>query len=66
MIATTDSDKPLTVDGLAERYGAPISAVYKWNREGTGPKRMYIGKRVYYRLADVIAWEKSRVTGSAK
>ena len=59
-------DKPLTIKELAERYGVPVSTVYLWNREGTGPKRMAIGKRVFYRLPDVLAWEKSRVVGAAK
>ena len=59
-------DKPLTIKELAERYGVPVSTVYLWNREGTGPKRLPIGKRVFYRPADVLAWEKSRVVGAAK
>ncbi len=59
-------DKPLTIEDLAERYGVPVSTVYLWNREGTGPKRMPIGKRVFYRLADVIDWEDSRVVETGR
>jgi predicted DNA-binding transcriptional regulator AlpA len=59
-------DKPLTIDELRERYGVPLSTVYQWNREGTGPQYMKIGKRVYYRPADVFAWEKSRVVSAGE
>lgn len=50
----------LTVDELAERYGVPVTTVYKWNQRRTGPRFLKIGPRhVRYRLADVIAWEKA-------
>ncbi len=54
-------DKPLTTKELAERYGVPIETVWKWSAKGTGPAYFRIGKRNLYRVADVLAWEKSRV-----
>ena len=61
-----DAEKPLTVGDLAERYGVPVSTVYQWNREETGPEYMRIGKYVRYRLADVITWETSRLAAGRK
>jgi excisionase family DNA binding protein len=48
---------------LAAREGVPLSTVYKWNAEGTGPRYMRIGKHVRYRLEDVEAWEAQQVAG---
>ena len=49
---------------LAEREGVPLETVYAWNKDGTAPTRLRIGRHVRYRLADVIAWEKSRTIAS--
>jgi predicted DNA-binding transcriptional regulator AlpA len=46
---------------LAGRYGLPLETVYTWNKTGRGPKYLKIGRHVRYRLADVLAWEKTRV-----
>jgi predicted DNA-binding transcriptional regulator AlpA len=46
---------------LAEREGVPITTVYNWNSTGDGPRFMKIGRHVRYRLADVLAWEQSRL-----
>lgn len=53
--------KHLSPRELAEREGVPLETVYLWNRKRTGPRYMKIGHHVRYRLADVIAWEESRV-----
>jgi len=53
-------EKHLSPAELAERYGVPLETVYGWNRTRTGPQFMKIGRHVRYRLADVVAWEKSR------
>ena len=56
--------KHLSPADLAEREGVPLDTVYLWNRKRTGPPYMKIGIHVRYRLADVVAWENSRlVTG---
>jgi predicted DNA-binding transcriptional regulator AlpA len=41
----------------------PLATVYQWNSRRDGPPYMKIGRHVRYRLADVEAWEKSRLTG---
>lgn len=53
-------EKHLTPRQLAERLGVPVKTIYKWNSDGTGPRRMTIGRHVRYRLADVVAWERER------
>jgi predicted DNA-binding transcriptional regulator AlpA len=55
------SDKHLTPEDLAEREDVSLQTVYHWNKTGTGPRYMKIGTRCRYRLADVIAWETSRI-----
>ena len=55
-------EKHLTIPELAERENVAIETVYGWNKTGTGPAYMKPGGRVCrYRLADVIAWEKSQL-----
>jgi excisionase family DNA binding protein len=55
----------LTTLELAKREGVSIETVYVWNRDHTGPRYMRIGKHVRYRLADVEAWEQSRLVRPA-
>jgi excisionase family DNA binding protein len=57
---TEDGPRHLSPDDLAEREGVSVTTVYQWNRLGTGPQYMRIGRHVRYRHADVIAWEDSR------
>lgn len=57
------SEKHLTIPELAERVGVPQATVYQWNKKRTGPQYLRVGRYVRYRLADVIAWENSRLTG---
>ncbi|WP_395105270.1 helix-turn-helix transcriptional regulator [Actinomadura sp. SCN-SB] len=54
------TEKHLTIEDLAERFGVPVRTVYSWNSEGTGPRYMKIGRHARYKLADVIAWENER------
>jgi predicted DNA-binding transcriptional regulator AlpA len=56
-----DTAAHLSPEGLAEREGVPLDTVYRWNRLRIGPRYMKIGRHVRYRLADVIAWENSRL-----
>jgi excisionase family DNA binding protein len=50
---------------LAERLGVPLETVYRWQRlRAGGPQFMRVGRHVRYRVADVIAWENSRLVGS--
>lgn len=62
---TDPGERHLSPDDLAEREGVPVATVYQWNRLGTGPRYMRIGKHARYRLADVIAWEDERYAREA-
>jgi hypothetical protein len=53
------SAQPLSEDEVAERYQVPAPTVKTWRRRRTGPRYFYAGRYVRYRLADLIAWEKS-------
>ena len=55
------AERHLTVQELAEREGVTVYAVYAWNRDRAGPRYMRVRRLCRYRLADVIAWEKSRM-----
>jgi predicted DNA-binding transcriptional regulator AlpA len=55
----------LSPEDLARREGVPVSTVYRWNSDGTGPRRLKIGKHVRYRLVDVEAWEMQRLSSEA-
>jgi transcriptional regulator with XRE-family HTH domain len=56
----------LTQDELAERLGVSPLTVKRWRRFGDGPAPLRVSRqRVVYRIADVEAWEKSRLVTSA-
>lgn len=50
------SDPLRTVDDLAAMLGRTAADIYWMNHAGTGPRRIKIGKRVYYRQSDIDAW----------
>jgi len=55
----------LSTADLADRYGVSLACVYNWNYTGSGPPYFRpsgtdVGP-VYYRLADVEAWEQARM-----
>jgi len=41
---------------LASELQVPISTVYRWNSERTGPTPYRIGKHIRFRRDDVDAW----------
>ena len=53
--------KVLADDGLvdrldaAEMLGVTDRTLLRWHREGKGPPRIYAGRSVYYRIADIEA-----------
>jgi predicted DNA-binding transcriptional regulator AlpA len=55
----------LIPEDLARREKVPVSRGYRWNSDGTGPRRLKIGKHVSYRLVDVEAWETQRLSSEA-
>jgi predicted DNA-binding transcriptional regulator AlpA len=56
--------KVLAEDGLvdrleaAEMMGVTDRTLLRWHREGKGPERIYSGRSVYYRMADIDAWPR--------
>ena len=48
-----DSTRHLSPAELAERQGVPLETVYAWNKDGTAPMRLRLGRHVRYRLTDV-------------
>lgn len=61
----TARERHLTVTDLADRLQLTVDDIYAMNSRGTGPTRIRVGKGVRYRLADVEAWEESRVVQPA-
>jgi predicted DNA-binding transcriptional regulator AlpA len=50
----------LTLAEVAQVIGVPIATVRHWRYTGYGPKSARIGKRVFYRTADVHDWLDSQ------
>jgi predicted DNA-binding transcriptional regulator AlpA len=55
------TEQHLSPGALAMREGVPLGTVYRWNQAGTGPRYLRVGRHIRYRLADVLAWEESRI-----
>ncbi|WP_445165896.1 helix-turn-helix transcriptional regulator [Mycolicibacterium sp. Dal123E01] len=53
-------NKWLSRKELAARYGLPVKTPAEWASKGTGPRFAKIGKHVFYKTCDVIAWESTR------
>ena len=53
----------LTPTDIAERYEIPKQTVAVWRSKGLGPRYFKAGRHVRYRLADVLAWEESSLSG---
>ena len=56
----------LTPEQLSERWGGmPLQTLKRYRRTGEGPLFMRVGRHVLYRLADVEAYEKTRLITTA-
>ena len=55
------TDRILTSEDLAHRYGVPLKSVRKWRHEGPGPQGFRVGRHVRYREGDVRRWEEDRI-----
>jgi hypothetical protein len=53
-------DRWLTTADLAARYHVPEVTVRYWRQRRTGPQGTLFGRRVLYREADLIAWEREK------
>lgn len=55
----------LTQDDMAARYHKRPETIRDWRKDRLGPPWLKVGKDVFYRLADVLAWEAARVVDPA-
>jgi len=54
-------DDVLTPARVAARYeGITEKTLADWRYKGTGPRFFRAGKRVFYRAADLLAWEAAQ------
>ena len=49
-------EKLLSVHEVAELLGVPVSTVYRWRYEGTGPIGLKVGRHVRYDPAELRRW----------
>lgn len=51
---------PLTIEDMIARYPGTNRQSWAQHRyRGTGPAFFKVGRRVYYRIEDVLAWEEA-------
>jgi predicted DNA-binding transcriptional regulator AlpA len=52
---------------LAKRYGISAMTTFRWEQDEAlnFPKHLNIGGRLYWRIADLVAWEQERAAKSA-
>lgn len=56
------STQPLTIENMIARYPGTTRQTWAQARfNGTGPAYFKVGRKVYYRPDDVIAWEESQL-----
>jgi excisionase family DNA binding protein len=60
MSTTTEPDKWLSTDEVAELFNVSKHSVWQWNKDGRGPARYRLGRVNRYRLSDCLAWAESR------
>lgn len=46
---------------LADYLNVPVKTIYTWNSNGTGPRRMKVGRYVRYRRQDVELWLEEKL-----
>jgi predicted DNA-binding transcriptional regulator AlpA len=60
--APTADDRYLPARQVWERYGVTEMSLYRWLRDPRMqfPQPIYFGRFRYWRLAELIAWERAR------
>jgi hypothetical protein len=56
----------LTPDQVAERYQVSLDTLKEWRYRRRGPEFLRIGKRVRYREADLLRWEREQEAARAR
>lgn len=55
------TEKILSRQEVAERYGVPVQTISAWKQKGYGPRSFRVGKYTRFRLSDCLAWEESQL-----
>jgi excisionase family DNA binding protein len=50
----------LSVAELADYLGVPTSTIHFWRGKGEGPPALMVGKRLKFRVDDVVKWLDER------
>lgn len=56
----------LKLQEAARSYGFSEATMYNWRHQGKGPRSVRLGRRVYYRRADIEAWIESQMASECK
>jgi excisionase family DNA binding protein len=56
-------DEWITRDDLAKQLTLTTDTLARWATQGTGPARIKVGRRVFYRKSAVEKWLKSQEMG---
>jgi predicted DNA-binding transcriptional regulator AlpA len=64
MPTTTTPDVPQLIPEaeVRRRFGVSRSTMFRWRRDGVGPKCYQLGPRLMYDPADLTAWLADRAT----
>ncbi|MBK8294917.1 MAG: helix-turn-helix domain-containing protein [Solirubrobacterales bacterium] len=58
---SNESTIPLmTTEEVSHYLKVPVGTLYKWRREGTGPRSFRVGRGTRYRQSDVESWIEGR------
>lgn len=50
------TEELLDLQRFSAEFGFPEATLYGWRHRGIGPRSVRLGRRVYYRRADVERW----------
>jgi predicted DNA-binding transcriptional regulator AlpA len=53
-------------EDLGRELNKSLKTLWRWHKEGRGPRRIKIGKEIFYSRASVAEWLKSLESGGPK
>jgi hypothetical protein len=61
-MAQTETSLPdlLDVAALADYLGVPVSTIHYWRGKEQGPPALKVGRRLRFRVVDVVRWLEER------
>lgn len=57
----TETEKFLSMQDVAERYGVALQTVRSWRMTGYGPKGFKVGRLVRYPLSECLRFEEAQL-----